>query len=232
MYLVETKVGHPHLPAWNYPLPGDDVVTTIQRVIIDLDGPRVIRLQTAPDQHRSSLCDDVACRGREWADVEWSADSSHLAFVSTSRDHKHEQFRVADAVTGVVREVMQETVTTFYEPGNGRVNWHYLPASSEIIWFSERDNWGHLYLYDLATGKLKHQITSGDWVVTQLLRADEKNHLIYFLGVGREKGRDPYFNHFYRVGFDGKSLALLTPEDGNHEITLSPSGRLFIDNYS
>ncbi len=232
MYLVETKVGHPKLQAWKYPLPGDDVVTTIQRVIIDLDGPRVVRLKMPADQHRSSLCDHIACRGTEWADVEWSPDATHLAFVSTSRDHKHEQLRVADAATGAIRDVLEEKVATFYEPGNGRVNWHYLPASNEVIWFSERDNWGHLYLYDLATGKLKSQITSGDWNVTELLRVDEKNRVLYFLGVGHEKGRDPYFSHLYRIGFDGKNLTLLTPEDANHNTTFSPSGRFFVDNYS
>jgi dipeptidyl-peptidase-4 len=232
MYLVETKVGHPTLQAWKYPLPGDDVVATIQRVIIDLNGPKVIRFKMPPDQHRSSLCDHIACRGGDWADVEWSADSTHVAFVSTSRDHKHEQLRVADAETGAIRDVLEEKVDTFFESGNGRVNWRYLPASNEAIWFSERGNWGHIYLYDIETGKLKNQITSGDWNVTQLLRVDAKNRMLYFLGVGRESGRDPYFSHLYRVGFDGKGLALLTPEDGNHDLTLSPSGRYFVDSFS
>jgi dipeptidyl-peptidase-4 len=232
MYLVETKVGHPVLQAWKYPLPGDDVVTTIQRVVIDLDAHRVIRLELPADQHRTTLCDDVECRGSDWADVEWSPDATHLAFVSTSRDHKHEQFRVADATTGAVRDVFDETAATQYESGWGRVNWHYLPASNEVIWFSERDNWGHLYLYDLASGRLKNQITSGEWVVTQLLRVDEKNRVLYFLGCGREKGRIPYFPHLYRIGFDGKNLALLTPEDGNHEVSFSSSGRYFLDSYS
>jgi dipeptidyl-peptidase-4 len=231
MYLVDTRVGHPNLRAWKYPLPGDQTVTTIQRVIIDVDGPRVVRLQMPPDQHRSSLCDDVACRG-DWGDVQWSADATHLAFLSTSRDHKHEQLRIADAATGAVRDVLEETVATFFESGNGRVNWRYLPASNEIIWFSERDNWGQLYLYDLETGKLKNQITGGEGNVTELLRVDEKNRVLYFLGVGREKGRDPYFVHLYRVGFDGRSLALLTPENATHEVSLAPSGRFFVDSYS
>ena len=235
MYLVETKVGHPKLQAWKYPLPGDDVVTTIQRVIIDLpngaEGPRVIRLQLPPDQHRSTLCDDLACRDGEWADVEWSPDATQLAFVSTSRDHKQEALRVADAATGAVRDVLDETAATQFESGQGRVNWRYLPASNEVIWCSERDGWSHLYLYDSANGQLKNRITSGEWAVTEVLRVDEKNRLIYFLADGREKG-NPYFSHFYRVGFDGKNLTLLTPEEGNHEILLSPSGRFFVDSYS
>jgi Tol biopolymer transport system component len=229
MYLVETKVGHPTLQAWKYPLPGDEVVTMIQRVIIEVDTPKVIRLKLPPDQHRSTLCDDIQCRGGEWADVEWTGDGSQLAFVSTSRDHKHAQLRIADAATGNIRDVLEETAATQYESGQGRVNWRYLPASNEVIWYSERDDWGQLYLYDATSGKLKNQITTGDGVVTQLLKVDEKNRQLYFLAAGREKGRDPYFSHFYRVGFDGKNLSLLTPEDANHEISLSPSGRFFFD---
>jgi dipeptidyl aminopeptidase/acylaminoacyl peptidase len=232
MYLVDTRVGHPQLQAWKYPLPGDEKVTTIQRVIIEVDTPRVIRLKLEPDQHRSTLCDDVQCRGGEWADVEWTPDGGQLAFVSTSRDHKRAQLRIADAATGEIRDVLEETSATQYESGQGRVNWRYLPASNEIIWYSERDNWGQLYLYDAKTGKLKNQITTGEGPVTQLLRVDEKNRLLYFLADGKEKGRDPYFAHFYRVGFDGKNMTLLTPDDGNHDISLSPTGRFFFDTYS
>jgi dipeptidyl aminopeptidase/acylaminoacyl peptidase len=192
----------------------------------------VVRLNLPPDQHRSTLCDNIACRGGEWADVQWDKDGAKLAFVSTSRDHKQETLRIADATTGVVRDVLEEKVSTFFESGNGRVNWRYLPDTKEFLWFSERDNWGHLYLYDAETGKLKNQITKGDWNVTQLLRVDEKNRQLYFLGVGREKGRDPYFIHFYRIGFDGGNLTLLTPEDANHEVTLSASGKYFVDSFS
>jgi dipeptidyl-peptidase-4 len=231
MYLVDTKVGHPELRAWKYPLPGDEVVTTIQRVVIDVLDPHVVRLKMPADQHRSSLCDDVACRGGEWADVQWSPDASQLAFVSTSRDHKREQLRIANPSTGEIRDVLDEDVPTFYESGNGRVNWRYLSASNEIIWFSERDNWGQLYLYD-DSGRLKNQITTGDGNVTQLLRVDEKNRVLYFLGAGKEKGRDPYFVHLYRIGLDGKNLMLLTPEDANHDVSLAPSGKFFVDNYS
>jgi dipeptidyl-peptidase 4 len=231
MYLVDTTVGHPTLQAWKYPLPGDPTVTMIQRVVIDVDSGKIVRLQLPPDQHRSTLCDDVACRG-EWGDVQWSPDGSTVAFVSTARDHRREQMRVADAATGVIRDVLEEKAETFYESGNGAVNWRYLPASNEVIWFSERDNWGHLYLHDLKTGREKNAITSGNGNVTQLLHVDEKNRQLYFVAVGREQGRDPYFRHLYRVGLDGKNLQLLTPEDGDHDVTFSPSGRFFVDTYS
>jgi dipeptidyl aminopeptidase/acylaminoacyl peptidase len=238
MYLVETKVGHPALQAWKYPLPGDDVIATIQRVIIDVEMPKVIRLRMAPDPHRSSLCDDVACpdgpfeEAGNWTDVQWSPDSTRLAFLSTSRDHKQETLRIADAANGRVRDIMEERVATQYESGQGGVNWRILFGSNEYIWYSERDNWGHLYLYDLSTGTLMARITAGNWVVTRLLRVDEQARTVYFLADGREPACNPYFTHLYRAGLDGQGLALLTPEDANHEVTFSRSGRFFVDSYS
>ena len=232
MYLVSTKAGHPELQAWKYPLPGDADVAMIQRVVIDVDTLKIVRLKMDPDQHRSTLCDNLACRGGNWDDVQWNPSGSDLAFASSSRDHKKVWLRVADTSTGAVRDVLDETTPTFFESGNGRINWRYLPASNEIVWFSERDNWGQLYLYDLQTGRLKNQITKGDGNVTQLLRVDDKARTLYFQAVGKEKGRDPYFTHLYRIGMDGRNQQLLTPEDANHEISLSDSGKYFVDSYS
>ena len=232
MYLVETKVGHPVLQAWKYPLPGDKVVSMIERVVIHLDGPRLVRLNMPPDQHRSTFTDDIKSGDGGMEDVQWSPDGSRIVFVSTSRDHKHEVLRLADPQTGEVRDVFEEKVATYFEAGSDHANWRFLAASNEVVWFSERDNWGHLYLYDLETGRLKNQITTGEWPVLQLLRVDEKNRKITFLGGGREKGRDPYIRHLYSVGLDGRDLRLLTPEDADHEVSLSPSGLYFIDSYS
>jgi dipeptidyl-peptidase 4 len=232
MYLVSVTNSHPMLTTWKYPLVGDAKVTMIERVVIDVPTRKLTRLKMPADQHRSTLCDDVACHGSTWDDVEWSPDGSHLAFVSTSRDHKREWLRVADTSTGEVREVMGETVPKFYESGNGKINWHYLPKSNEILWFSERDDWGNLYLYDLATGQLKNQITHGPGNVTQVLYVDQKTRTIYFVGVGKEADRDPYFQHFYSVHFDGTGQRLLTPENADHTIKVSTDGHYFVDSYS
>ncbi len=230
MYLVTTNVGHPTLESWKYPLPGDKEIAMIHRVIINVDNPKVIMLQVPPDPHRATLSDDISSSGT-FDDVDWNADASQLAFVSTSRDHKQEKLRIANAATGAVREVFEETVPTQYESGQGAINWRYLAKSNEIIWFSERDNWGHLYLYNAATGKLKNQITKGDFTVTQLLKVDEQNRTLYFIADGREK-ENPYFSQLCKIGFDGKHFAVLTPETGNHQVTLSPAGNYFIDSYS
>jgi dipeptidyl aminopeptidase/acylaminoacyl peptidase len=233
MYLVPVTNRHPVLKAWKYPLVGDENVTMIERVIIDVAKRKVIRLKMPPDQHRSTLCDDVSCETtKTWDDVQWSGDGKHLAFVSTSRDHKQEWLRVADASNGNVRDVLSETVATYFESGNDKVNWKYLPKSNEVLWFSERDNWGQMYLYDLTTGKLKNQITHGEGNVTQVLHVDEQARKIYFLAVGKEPGRDPYFSHYYSINFDGTGQKLLTPEDADHIVTPSPDGRYFADVYS
>ena len=230
MYLVTTNVGKPNLKAWKYPLPGDKDIAMIQRVIIDVDNAKVVVTKVAPDPHRATLSDDISSSGT-LDDVYFSSDNSKVAFVSTSRDHKNEKVRIADATTGDAREVFEETVPTQFESGQGAINWRYLDKTNEIIWYSERDNWGHLYLYDANTGKVKNQITKGDFVVTRLLKVDEKNRMLYFIADGRQ-AENPYFSQLCKIGFDGKHFATLTPEAGNHQVALSPSGAYFIDSYS
>jgi dipeptidyl-peptidase-4 len=224
MYLVETKVSHPTLRAWKYPLPGDAEVAMLHRVIIDLDAARIVRLQMPPDYHRATLGDNFSLR-----DLQWSPDSARLAFASTSRDHKQAVLCVADAATGAVRTVMEETVPTHYE---SRTGWRVLWPSNEVIWYSQRDNCGQLYLYDFVSGKLKNQITTGEGPVTQIALVDEKARMLWFTALGREKGQDPYFRHLYRTGLDGTGTVRLTPEDGDHTVQLAPSGRYLVDTYS
>ncbi len=232
MTLVATNAGQPKVEQWKYPFVGDKDVTMIERVIIDLSAatPKTIRLQLPPDQHRSTCSDDIAC-SEGWEDVQWAKDGKTLAFVSTDRGHKSATLRVADAATGKVRDVHTETVKTQYQsaPALDSVNWRYLPESNEFLWFSQKSDWGHLYLHDLATGKEKRQITSGDWNVAQIGHLDPASRTLWFRGVGREVGRDPYFVHYYKVGMDGGDVQLLTPENANHAITVSKDGKRFVD---
>jgi dienelactone hydrolase len=230
MYLVTTNVGSPTLKAWKYPLPGDKEVAKLRRVVVDVEQAKVVDLQIPLDDHRSSLSDDIVENG-QLADVDWNADGSEFAFLSTSRDHKISKLQIADANTGLVREVFVEMVKTYFESGVNAINWRYLPKSNEILWYSERDDWGHMYLYDAKTGKLKNQITKGNWLVGKLIKVDEKNRMLYFTGYGKEKG-NPYFAYFYKIGFDGKGMTLLTPEEGNHQVSFSPDFNYIVDTYS
>lgn len=126
---------------------------------------------------------------------------------------------------------MTETVETFYESGSGLANWHMFKERNEAMWFSQKTNWGHIYLHDLDSGERLHAVTQGDWNVLQVLHIDQDDRTAYFMGAGREPG-DPYFQYFYSVGLDGKDLTLLTPDSANHQVSLSPDGTSFVDQAS
>ncbi|MEM6345336.1 MAG: DPP IV N-terminal domain-containing protein [Bacteroidota bacterium] len=244
MYMVSTNVGHPKLYQWKYPLPEDSVIFRIHRVVIHVEDAKTVRLDMEPDQHRSTITDHIALRDGSVSDLEWSADSKHLAFVSSSRDHKSATLRVADPFSGKVRTVLNETVDTFFESGYNAINWRVLRSSNEVLWYSQRYDWGHLYLYDLETGELKSEVTAGNWNVLNVLRVDEESREIYFMGAGKEDG-NPYYQYLYRVSMDPSGerqqaedkaqriqVDNLSPINANHSISLSPDGNYFVDTYS
>ena len=231
MYLTTTNVGHPKLQAWKYALPGDEKIFEIERLIIDLKTNDIIRLKMKNDFQRSTTTDHIAGRGGELLDTQWSKDGSKLAFISSSRDHKIANLKIADAKTGNISSVFKETVDTYYESGLGSENWKVLFDSNEFIWYSEKDNWGHIYLYDLETKELKNRITKGDWLVRKLLHIDENKRELFFTAGGKEEG-NPYHVYLYKVNFDGTELTCLTPEKGSHKINPSPDWNYFVTTYS
>jgi dipeptidyl aminopeptidase/acylaminoacyl peptidase len=234
MYVLHTGVGHPRLEQWKEPLVGDRDEVTIAPVVIDVRNAKVTRLKMAAELHQSTLCDSLACDPDPtgWSDAKWAPDSRTLALVGTSRDRRHEWFRVADAETGAVRTVFEDSVKTFYESGRGMVNWQYLPETHEAIWFSERTDWGNLYLHDLKTGKDKHAITQGPGNVDQVRHLDRRTRTLWFVGNARTPGLNPYYRQFFKTDVDTGKTLLLTPEPADHQITMSPDGRYFVDSYS
>ena len=231
MYLTTTNVGHPKLQSWKYALPGDDKIFEIERLIIDVKSKEIVKLKMKNDFQRSTTTDHIAGRGGELLDTQWSNDSSKLAFISSSRDHKEAHLQIADSKTGNVRSVFKENVDTYYESGVRAENWKVLFDSNEFIWFSEKNNWGHIYLYDLSTKKLKNKITSGNWLVRKIMHIDKTNREIIFTAGGKEKG-NPYHVYLYKVNFDGNNLTCLTPETGTHSINPSPNWNYFVTTYS
>ncbi len=231
MYLTTTNVGHPKLQAWKYALPGDDKIFEIERIIIDIKSNRIIKLNMKNDFQRSTTTDHIAGRGGEFLDTQWNKDGSKLAFISSSRDHKEAHLQIADSKTGDVSSVFKENVDTYYESGVRGENWEVLFDSDEYIWYSEKDNWGHLYLYDLKTKKLKNRITQGEWIVRKLMHIDTENRELIFTAGGREEG-NPYHVYLYKVNFDGTGLKCLTPEKGSHSISPSPNWNYFVTTYS
>ncbi|WP_375240541.1 DPP IV N-terminal domain-containing protein [Polaribacter sp.] len=232
MYLTSTNVGHPRLEAWKHPLPGDEKIFTIERVIIHLNNkPKTVRLKMGKDFQRGTTTDHIAGRNNELLDAQWNKEGTKFAFVSSSRDHKIAHLQIADANTGKVTSIHKEEVDTYYESGVNAENWKVLFDSNEFIWYSEKTNWGHIYLYDLKTKKLKNQITTGNWLVKQVKNIDEKNRVIYFSAGGKEEG-NPYHNYYYKINFDGSNMVNLTPSKGTHNVSFNNNYSLFVDTYS
>ena len=168
-------------------------------------------------------------------DVRWDAQGDHLFMTYGSRGFKQLELLEVDAATGEARTVAHEASKTFVEmnlASGGIPNWRPVHHDRDVVWFSERDGWAHLYLLNGQTGAVQNQITTGPWTVGDVLHIDETQGWVYFTGRGREPGRDPYFRFLYRAKLDGSLLTLLTPENADHEVFFSPSGASFVDNYS
>jgi dipeptidyl-peptidase 4 len=194
-----------------------------------------------------ALQQDLLAIRKTW----WTRDSKSLYAVAFGQNMADAYLFKVDAETGDVKTIISEPGTpradlnsTSYDPPNVRI----LDDGKEVVWFSQRDGWGHLYLYDGVTGALKAQITRGDWLVRDIVDVDAGRRRIYFTASGREGG-DPYYRYLYSVGFDGSGLTLLTPEPMDHLITgpendvltldgaisydvLSPSGKYIVYNES
>lgn len=166
--------------------------------------------------------------------LRWSADGTKVYAAPETRDFRSITLYEADALTGRARAILSDgPVKTALQPD---VDPHqrFLPVGSgeEFIVYSERSDWGHYYLYDGRSGKLKNAITQGAWAVHGVAHIDAAGRWLYFLAGGRERGHDPYYSHLYRVRFDGSGLSLLTPENTQHKVQFSPDGRYFVDSHS
>ena len=231
MYLATTNVGHPKLEKWKYTLPGDEKIFEIERIFIEINSGRIIKFKMGRDYQRSTTTDHIADWDGTLLDANFSDDGKKLAFISSTRDHKEAHLQIADVKTGDIKSVFTEVTKTYYESGVSGENWRVFFDSNEFLWYSEKDNWGHLYLHDLKTGKLKNRITKGDWLVRDVLHVDESSREIFFTGGGKEEG-NPYHIYLYKVNFDGSGLTCLTPEKGTHSINPSDDWNYFTTTYS
>ena len=169
----------------------------------------------------------------------WWKDSRGFTFEYNQRGHQVYRVIEVDAETAKARALIDEKSPTFFYYNllgeglsGGRRYRHDLNDGKEIIWASERDGWEHLYLYDGVTGKVKNQITKGEWVVRMVDRVDEDKRQIWFQAGGMNPGQDPYFTHYYRINFDGTGLTRLTEADGNHTVTFSSDRKYYVDTWS
>lgn len=162
--------------------------------------------------------------------LQWNSDSKGITFEYNERGHKVYRVLEVSAEDGSVRPLIEEKEEKYVN--YPRIFRHFLADGKRIIWSSERDNYNHLYMYDRATARLTHQITKGEWYVREVQYVDEENQQIYFSANGMNKDEDPYLIHYYRIGFDGKGLTALTPEEGMHKAWYSSDYKYLVDVYS
>ncbi len=216
LHLLEAATGRPILHSYRYALPGDSIIPTWTMHVFDAASGSHVAADMEPVPGYFAGPDTA------WVNVQWNAGGDRVYFTHHARDFKTQTLVEVDAATGATRDVIVETGPTYVELNQFTglpLNWRILDNGNEFVWWSERDGWGHLYLYDLATGRVKNQITSGSWLVLHLLYVDESARQVYFTGMGREAGDDPYRRQLYRASLDGGAVTRLTPEDANHDVS-------------
>jgi dipeptidyl aminopeptidase/acylaminoacyl peptidase len=161
----------------------------------------------------------------------WRKDSRGFTFEYNQRGHQVFRVIEVNATTGKARSLISEEAKTFFCYSGKRYRLD-VQDGKEIVWMSERDGWNHLYLMDPETGKVKNQITKGNWVVRGVEKVDEEKRQIWFRASGMTPGKDPYFNYYFRINFDGTGLTPLTEADANHTVSFSADMKYYVDTWS
>jgi dipeptidyl aminopeptidase/acylaminoacyl peptidase len=238
----------PKLETYRYAMPGEPNVTQYEIYTFDVASKAMTKLKadrfkdqtlqiaTAPVSPRFASTGRGGGGGGGQANQnpdapppQWLGDSSDkLYFTRSSRDLHKVDAAVASPDTGDVKVLVEERLNTYIETKPLRL----ANNGQDLLFWSERTGWGHYYVYDAGTGALKNALTSGEYVTMSVDATDDKAKVAYVTAVGKETGEDLYYPHLYRVSYDGASAKLLDPGDASHAISLSESGRYFVDNAS
>ena len=216
----------PEHHTFNYSKPGD-TLDIASPVLFDIGTRQETEIDRALFPNPFSISTPV-----------WWKDSRAFTFEYNQRGHQAYTVIEVDAQTGKTRPLIAEQTRTFFYyndlgPGlsAGRKYRHDVNDGKEIIWASERDGWEHLYLYDGVTGKVKNQITKGNWLVRNVDYVDDNKCQVWFETGGMVPGQDPYFTQLYRINFDGTGLTKLTDADGMHTVTFSHDRKFYVDTW-
>ena len=226
----------PTLETYKYWMPGEKEAPMDHLMIVDMKAfsYKEIDVSLFKDQDVAvwNKTANVNTRDDEHKPNIWLGTNDKLYLSRTSRDLKKIDQCVVDINTGIVKTLIEESLNTYVEikkPG-------LVKNSEEIIEWSERDGWAHLYLHD-KDGKLKNQITQGPWHIEDIVSIDEDKRVVYFSANGRENvnsntKEDPYYLHLYKVNFDGSGLQLLNPGNFDHNFSMNDKKNYFVNNAS
>jgi dipeptidyl aminopeptidase/acylaminoacyl peptidase len=227
-HLVEARPadgGAPVLRSQLYAYPGDEHMPTAELIVLDVAAGRVVRAQAEP-----LLMPQASPIMSKWA--WWAEDGAAVYYLSQPRDRHKLTLHRLDPATGEVTTVLSEAGTTRVEPNQ----WTFEPPmvrvlDGEVLWYSQRDGWGHLYRYDLRTGALLGRVTSGEWAVRQILRVDQRRRVVYFTAAGLVAD-DPYRRTVCRANLDGSGFAKVTDDELDHVVMTPDTMEYFIDSAS
>ncbi len=222
----------PTLETYRYGMPGEENQPQAELRICDVAARTWVKVKADKfkDQTVGIASDRVLSTEREQDKVvdKWLSDTSDkLYFERASRDRHKLDVCVADTATGEVKTLIEERLNTYIDTQSLRL----VNGGKEMLFWSERDGWGHYYLYD-ADGKLENQVTSGEFTCEGIASIDSKSRTLTFNACGREPDEDPYFTHLYRVRLDGKDLKLVDLGAANHATAMNDDARYFVDNVS
>ena len=222
IYFVESSPKsqlQPVLQKRNYLKPGD-ALPIKSPSLFNINTLKQIPLDTKPFENQYAI-----------SRLEWNKTSSAFTFEFNQRGHQVYQVVEVSATTGATRVIIDEQSKTFIDY-SGKLFRYDLEDRGEIIWASERNGWNHLYLIDSKTGKVKNQITKGNWPVREVVKVNDKQSYIIFKASGRNPDEDPYFVHYYKVNFDGSNMVELTPAKMDHQAYFSSDFNYYTDTYS
>ena len=226
----------PTLETYKYWMPGEKDAPVDHLYIFETNGytNKEINISQYKDQDIAiwDKTRNINTRDDEFKPNIWLGTNDKMYISRTSRDLKKIDQCIVDINTGMVKTLIQESLNTSIEIRKpGLIN-----KGKEIIEWSERDGWGHFYLYD-ENGNVKNQITQGPWHTEDIVGIDEEKRILYFSANGREQitntiKEDPYYLHLYKVNFDGSGLQVLNPGNFDHSFSLNDKKQYFVNNSS
>jgi dipeptidyl aminopeptidase/acylaminoacyl peptidase len=224
-----TRDPRPTLETYKYAMPGEKEQPLSDLVHYSFDTQTISNLpiSTFKDQTLSLWSTTPAANTRDddFRPTTWLGNGTEFYFAITSRDLKRVDVLRWNLKTNQKEVVIEERSNTYIDFEKPEL------VGNDLIWWSERDGWGHFYLYG-KDGTLKRQLTSGPYHTAGAARVDASLRKLYFTANGKEKGEDPYYEHLYSVSLDGGAVALLNKGDFNHEININDAASYFVSNFS
>lgn len=221
----------PTLETYKYQMPGEKEAPVDHLYIFDMiDNTRKeIKTSAYKDQTLDLEYKPILQKQRdaEYRHSVWQGDNNRFYLTRSSRDLYRIDVCSYTIGQDSIVPIIEERMNTYQETRRLKV----LGGGKEIIQWSERDGWAHLYLYD-DKGNLKNRITKGAWHVEDVLKVDEKARVIYFTANGMNVDENPYYEHLYRVNVDGTGLKQITKGDYFHRTEVDDDARFVVDNYS